>query len=207
MIMQANFYQNMRSLQPHSAIRFSIISILAATFSVSIASVTFANSSTSVTSPVQSQIVAQRPSVITGTFVAAEAPTTGTARIVTEAGHHYLELGSAFSTTDQAPDLHVLLDPSNQPPASYSNFSGYVNLGKLQNVNGAQRYPIPDVVNVSDYKSVVIWCRTANATIGYAPLESGNVSVNSIGDSMTNVAMNRNPSRREQALTIVDNNS
>lgn len=205
--MQADFHQSMRSLQRHSAIRFSIISMLAATFSVSIASATFANSSASVTSSVESQVVAQRPSVITGTFVAAEAPTTGTARIVTEAGHHYLEISSAFSTTDQAPDLHVLLDPSNQPPASYSDFSGYVNLGKLQNVKGAQRYPIPDVVNVADYRSVVIWCRTANATIGYAPLSSVNASANSSDHSAVNIAMNRNPSRREQALTIVDNNS
>lgn len=109
---------------------------------------------------------------MSGTFVAAEKPTTGKARIVTENGHSYLELDSAFSASDQGPDLHVLLDPSAKPPQSYqSQGSGsYVNLGGLQKVKGAQRYPIPDSINLANFKSVSIWCRMANATFGYAPL-------------------------------------
>jgi hypothetical protein len=105
-----------------------------------------------------------------GTFVAAEKPTTGMARIVTENGHRFLELDGAFSTSDQGPDLHVLLDTSPRPPQSYQNPGSYVNLGKLQKFKGAQRYPIPDVLNLSNVKSVVIWCRMANATFGYATL-------------------------------------
>jgi hypothetical protein len=107
-----------------------------------------------------------------GTFVAAEKPTTGMARIVEENGHRFLELNSAFSTSDQGPDLHVLLDTTGKPPQSYdaANSGRYVNLGKLSKYKGAQRYPIPDVINVSRYQSVVIWCRMANATFGYAPL-------------------------------------
>jgi hypothetical protein len=105
-----------------------------------------------------------------GTFVAGEKPTTGMARIVTENGHRYLELDGAFSTSDQGPDLHVLLDTSPRPPQTYQNPGSYVNLGKLQKFKGAQRYPIPDVLNLSNVKSVVIWCRMANATFGYATL-------------------------------------
>jgi hypothetical protein len=45
-----------------------------------------------------------------------------------------------------------------------------VNLGSLREFSGAQRYPIPDAINIADYSSVVIWCRMANATFGYAPL-------------------------------------
>ncbi len=59
-------------------------------------------------------LVATRQSVAiaSGNFIAAEKPTTGSARIVTEGGHHYLELDDAFSTSNQEPDLHVLLDTS-----------------------------------------------------------------------------------------------
>ena len=51
----------------------------------------------------QSQPVA----ILAGTFIAGEKPTTGSARIVTENGHRYLEIDAAFSTSDQGPDLHV----------------------------------------------------------------------------------------------------
>lgn len=106
-----------------------------------------------------------------GTFVAAEKPTTGTARIVVEKGQRYLVLDSAFQTSNQGPDLHVVLDPSNKPPAQYQDPTQYVNLGKLQKFNGEQRYPIPAAVDLSKFKSVGIWCRMANATFGYAPLQ------------------------------------
>ncbi len=105
-----------------------------------------------------------------GTFVSAEKPTTGTAKIVTENGQRYLVLDQAFSTSDQGPDLHVLLDTAKKPPQQYQNFNSYVNLGKLQNYSGTQRYPIPAAINLANYKSVVIWCRMANATFGYASL-------------------------------------
>lgn len=108
--------------------------------------------------------------LFTGTFLAGEKPTTGMARIVAEGGHYYLELDEAFSTSDQGPDLHVLLDPTAQPPQSYANQGSTVNLGSLREFNGAQRYPIPDSINPANFQSVVIWCRMANATFGYAPL-------------------------------------
>jgi hypothetical protein len=108
-----------------------------------------------------------------GNFVKAEAPTSGTARIVSNGQHQFLEIDGAFQTTNQAPDLHVVLEPSATPPKSYSNPGQFINLGKLQKVSGAQRYPIPDSINVGSYKSVAIWCRMANATIGYAQFRSG----------------------------------
>jgi hypothetical protein len=120
------------------------------------------------------QVVAQAHTTraMSGKFIAAEKPTTGTARIVEENGHRFLELDSAFSTSDQGPDLHVLLDTTGKPPQKYdaSNSGRYINLGKLSKYAGTQRYPIPDAVNVANYRSVVIWCRMANATFGYAPL-------------------------------------
>ena len=91
--------------------------------------------------PVASTSIAQ-----SGNFVAAEAPTTGMAKIVEENGQKYLEIDSAFGTTDQAPDLQVLLDTVAEPPANYQDAEShrYVNLGSLQSVTGEQRYPIPE---------------------------------------------------------------
>lgn len=119
---------------------------------------------------VQTVAQAQSVAVSSGVFVAGEAPTTGTARIVTEGGHHYLELDTAFSTSSMGPDLHVLLDSTERPPQSYTNLGSAVNLGSLHDFSGAQRYPIPDAIDLANFDSVVIWCRMANATFGYAPL-------------------------------------
>jgi hypothetical protein len=111
-------------------------------------------------------LIAQSSSVaMSGNFTAAEKPTTGMARIVSEGEHYYLELDDAFSTSDQGPDLHVLLDPAENPPQTYSDMNSPVNLGKLHS------YPIPDAIDPANFKSVVIWCRMANATFGYAPLK------------------------------------
>ncbi|MBD2099493.1 DM13 domain-containing protein [Leptolyngbya sp. FACHB-261] len=118
----------------------------------------------------QTQPQTQTVALMTGTFVAGEAPTTGTARIVRQGGHRYLEVDRAFSTSNMGPDLHVLLESANRPPQSYQTQGSFVNLGKLHSSNGAQRYPIPDSVNLANFKSVVVWCRMANATFGYAPL-------------------------------------
>lgn len=109
--------------------------------------------------------------MMSGAFMAGEKPTTGMATIVNEGGHYFLELDDAFSTSDQGPDLHVLLDTSEQPPQTYENANSAVNLGKLHSYSGTQRYPIPDAVSPEEFKSVVIWCRMANATFGYAPLK------------------------------------
>lgn len=117
-------------------------------------------------------LVAQSSSVaMSGSFVAGEKPTTGTAQIISEGGHNFLELDGAFSTSDQGPDLHVLLDPAETPPKTYEDMNSPVNLGKLHNYTGTQRYPIPDAIDPAQFKSVVIWCRMANATFGYAPLQ------------------------------------
>jgi len=104
---------------------------------------------------------------LSGSFVAAEHPTAGTAQVVIENGDRYLEFDSAF-TTDNGPDLYVLLH-HDSIPESY-NENNYVSLGRLTTVSGSQRYAIPDSVDLQMMGSAVIWCRQFNATFGYAPL-------------------------------------
>ena len=121
-----------------------------------------------------SKVLISQTALMSGEFVAAEAPTTGKAKIVDKNGQKYLEIDSAFSTNDQAPDLQILLDTVAEAPAKYEGAEStrYLNLGGIQSVTGAQQYPIPDVVDPSQFASVVVWCRTANATMGYASLKT-----------------------------------
>jgi Electron transfer DM13 len=44
-------------------------------------------------------------------------------------------------------------------------------LAPLTNFTGAQRYPIPDDLNLAEFKSAAIWCRQFNATFGAAALK------------------------------------
>ncbi|CAN1211406.1 DM13 domain-containing protein [Tumidithrix helvetica PCC 7403] len=106
----------------------------------------------------------------TGSFVKAEQPTQGGVRIITENGKNYLEVAENFKTSDQGPDLQVILYRTANPPESGIKESDYVILGKLQKFSGAQRYEIASNVNVKDFGSAAIWCRKFNATFGYAKL-------------------------------------
>lgn len=114
---------------------------------------------------------AQITTIKSGTFVAAEHPTQGTARIVNENGKRYLELDQAFKS-DMGPDLHVILHRSAVLPKGGLKEQDYIILSRLRQVRGTQRYAIPDNINLADYRSAAIWCRMFNATFGYAPLQS-----------------------------------
>lgn len=181
--MRSNFQPSMLPLKRNSLVQLGAISVLTSVLTVTMATTSFAIPAAKTPSsflldqvpanqaPINQMLDPGQFSLASaGMFEAGEAPTSGAVRIVTEDGHRYLEIDSAFATTDQAPDLHVLLDTAEMPPASYSSFGSYINLGSLQSVTGSQRYPIPDSIDLSQYHSVVIWCRMANATIGYATL-------------------------------------
>ncbi len=128
------------------------------------------------------QMVAQKTGgtlIKAGTFKSGEHPTSGMVRIVNENGKYFLELANDFKTFDMGPDLHVILHRSadvlgsTTPPAYALKEDGsYVILDRLQQFKGAQRYAIPESVNLSDYASAVIWCRQFNATFGAATLGS-----------------------------------
>ena len=111
-----------------------------------------------------------------GSFVAGEHPTQGLARIVTRNGQSVLELDQNFKTSEMGPDLVVVLHRSSDvlgsttPPAYPLKKDDYTFVAPLQKFSGAQQYPIPETVKVSDYQSVAIWCRKFNATFGAAKL-------------------------------------
>ena len=101
-------------------------------------------------------------------FVGAAAhPTEGSAQIVEVDGQYYLELDEAFRS-DDGPDLFVVLH-TQAVPESYGP-DDFVNLGRLQSIEGAQRYAIPAGVDIAALQSAVIWCQQFNVTFGYATL-------------------------------------
>ncbi|HBB35369.1 MAG TPA: electron transfer protein with DM13 domain protein [Cyanobacteria bacterium UBA8803] len=109
-----------------------------------------------------------------GTFVSGEHPTQGTASIAIRNGKAYLELDESFKTSDKGPDLVVILHRSDdvigstKPHAYPIQEPDYVVLAPLEKFSGTQSYPIPDNINLADYKSAGIWCRKFNATFGAA---------------------------------------
>lgn len=103
-----------------------------------------------------------------GNFVDSEHPTKGLAEVVTQNGKNYLRLNKAFRS-NEGPDVFVLLHRENSPK-SYKT-SDYVSLGRLKKLKGKQLYRIPVGVDITEFKSVVIWCRQFNATFGFAPIQ------------------------------------
>ena len=113
-----------------------------------------------------------------GTFEDGEYSTSGSVQIVMKNNKRYVELGSSFETSTNGPDLVVILHRSDDvigstnPPAFPINEGDYVFLADLKSYSGSQSYEIPDSLNLDDFKSVAIWCRSFNATFGAATLKS-----------------------------------
>jgi Electron transfer DM13 len=104
-----------------------------------------------------------------GSFKAAEHPTKGMVKLVSENNKRFLMFDEAFKT-DDGPDLYVILYRGQEVPKSGVKEGDYVSIAKLQKTSGTQRYALPDNIKLDDYNSVAIWCKQFNATFGYAPL-------------------------------------
>lgn len=71
------------------------------------------------------------------------------------------------------PKYHVYLVPKGMIRAS-SDLKGeqFVDLGRLRAFTGSQRYAIPAGVDLSKYKSVIIWCEQFSVLISPADLKA-----------------------------------
>ncbi len=118
-------------------------------------------------------VAAKSKSLISsGSFVTTEQdhPTNGKAKIVKVNGKRYLEFSKGF-TTARGPKVRVVLHRNSTVPVNLQQ-KDYVTLAALQRFDGAQRYQIPDNLNLDDFKSVAIWCEQFNVTFGYASLQN-----------------------------------
>lgn len=107
--------------------------------------------------------------LVTGTFVARDHPTTGTATVYELAdGQRLLRLEDL--ATDNGPDLKVYLSTAGADAPASALDDDVVDLGPLMGNLGNQNYAIPDDVDVSRYASVVIWCKRFAVAFGTSPL-------------------------------------
>lgn len=82
---------------------------------------------------------------------------SGTATVYElEDGSHVLRLEDLEVTN--GPDLHVLLVPHGDPQSG-DDIEGYVDLGSLKGNLGDQNYDIPADIDVSEFGSVMIYCK------------------------------------------------
>jgi len=69
------------------------------------------------------------------------------------------------------PDLRVWLVPVDPVPDTVGvEIPGYFNLGPLKGNIGDQNYDLPADLDLSDFKSVVIWCQPFRIPFNAAPL-------------------------------------
>ena len=118
---------------------------------------------------VEAQVVA------TGAFRDADGAHKGQGNAVLVAlpgGGHEIQL-SAFQVTN-GPDLEVWLSAHPDPEKS-ADVSGneWVSLGQLKGNVGDQAYAVPAGTDVSNFKSVVIWCEQFGVLFSPASLAPG----------------------------------
>ncbi len=83
-------------------------------------------------------------------------------------GEHILRFED-FEATN-GPDLHVLLSKNPAPSSRDEVMEGYLDLGSLKGNIGNQNYKIPAGADISEYKSVVIYCMPFHVVFAIARL-------------------------------------
>jgi hypothetical protein len=109
-----------------------------------------------------------------GAFIAGSFPgdtASGKATIFRlEGGSQVLRLED-FATTN-GPDLFVVLSGSANPDAEGVKTGAFLELARLKGNQGNQNYELPADIDLSQYKSVAVWCRAFNIVFGYAALQT-----------------------------------
>lgn len=112
---------------------------------------------------------APAPAPRMGEFISYEHATSGTATIVeVSATERYIRIENL--DTSDGPDLRVYLSPLEHTAGMHAFGDDAVELGQLKGNLGNQNYLIPSSVDLTSYRSVVIWCKRFAVAFGAAPL-------------------------------------
>jgi hypothetical protein len=104
-----------------------------------------------------------------GRFRSLEHETTGRAQLVRLADGRVLLRFEDLDTLN-GPDLRVYLSEVPAGGDAHAYGEDFVDLGQLKGNKGNQNYAIPKGVDVTRFKSAVIWCRRFTVGFGVAPL-------------------------------------
>lgn len=95
-----------------------------------------------------------------GDFMSGAHTTQGKATVNSE----HTKLNFTNFKTDNGPVLNVYL-------ATDTSVTSYMDLGALKGIEGDYEYDLPNNVDLSTYKYVIIWCVEYSVNFGYAVLE------------------------------------
>ena len=109
----------------------------------------------------------------TGRLHTLGAPTTGTVRLVSTATGSTLQLVNL--KTEAGPGLKVWLSEAAAPvkgtPDSQIAKGKYLVVGDLKTFSGNFSFALPAGTDVSQYRSVILWCDTVKTSFGAADLK------------------------------------
>ncbi|MEX0658232.1 MAG: DM13 domain-containing protein [Egibacteraceae bacterium] len=95
---------------------------------------------------------------------------TGTARLLAnDDGTHLVRFEDL--DTSNGPDLRVYLSAAPADGDEAAHDVDFVDLGELTANRGDQNYPVPAEIDVTRFRSVVVWCRRFSVGFAAAPLE------------------------------------
>jgi len=119
-----------------------------------------------------------RQTLATGTFHTALHPTSGVASVYQATdGTRILRL--THFTTSNGPDVHIYFVTAQNPTDNDSvKDAQYIDLGVIKGNVGDQNYNLGPNVDLSKYRSVVVWCKRFAFNFGYAPLTASQISQN-----------------------------
>lgn len=108
-----------------------------------------------------------------GTFVSHAHDTTGSAYIIENPDGSRVLAIEGLATTN-GPDVHVWLSASDVVEGFDGSFeagsASYVDLGLIKGNLGDQVYEIPADVDLTQYRSVALWCVQFSVSFGAAQL-------------------------------------
>ena len=108
--------------------------------------------------------------VASGQFISRDHPTEGTAAVLTDGSAQRFLRFTEFAT-DNGPDVNVYLSTAAPDGDSGAFDDDFVDLGDLSGNVGDQNYEIPEDVDLSRYRTVVLWCVRFGVPFGAAGLE------------------------------------
>ncbi len=106
--------------------------------------------------------------VSSGEFISGEHSTSGTALVVALPDGSLVVRFEGLDTSN-GPDLRVVLSPDDA--SGSADYSGRLILGELKGNIGDQNYVLDGDVDLTGFRSVVIWCERFSVAFGAAPID------------------------------------
>lgn len=138
----------------------------------------FINQKVDESAPPTRQIPTSAPTVqetvqvlaLSGSFRSLAHQTSGQAILERDQNGQYFVRFENFET-ENGPDVRVYLSAAEGSAEGDELIRDFIDLGALKGNIGNQNYDVPAGVDVSKFRSAVVWCRRFKVGFGVAPLD------------------------------------